>query len=379
MISPRIIVVLSIVILSACTSKKAAEPVKEPDQPANTVTLSEVEMQNGNIGLGKAEKGTAISYLKVNGIVDVPPQNLVSISFPIGGYLVSTNLLPGSKVTKGEAIAEMRDQSLIQMQQDYLVSKSKAGFLQKEYERQKMLNSTKTTSDKVLEQTQSEYQTEVILMNSLAQKLKMINIDPSKLDENNIRQSVMIYSPINGYVTAVKVNIGKYVNPSDVLFELVNPTDLHLAVKVFEKDLDKVQHGQKIMVSLVNNPEKKYDAEIILISRNVESDRSALIHCHFLHSTDQLLPGMFANAVIETKNTQAILVPEEAVVRNGSEQYIFIEKSKGVFEQLPVKVGTALNGKIDIQAENTDLLQQNIIIKNAYTAMMKMHNKAEEE
>lgn len=378
MISPRNIL-LSVFFLAACHSKKPAEPVKQPELPANTVTLSEVEMNNGNISVGKAEKGTATSFLKVNGIVDVPPQNLVTISFPIGGYLVSTNLLPGSKVTKGEAIAEMRDQSLIQMQQDFLVAKSRAGFLQKEFERQKMLNSTKTTSDKVLEQTQSDYQTQVILMNALAQKLKMINIDPDKLDESHIRQSVMIYSPINGYVTAVKVNIGKYVNPSDVLFELVNPTDLHLAIKVFEKDLDKVQQGQRILASLVNNPEKKYDAEIILISRNVESDRSALIHCHFLHSTEHLLPGMFANAIIETKNNDAILVPEEAVVRNGNDQYVFIEKKKGLFEQLPVKAGTAVNGKIDIQADNIDLLRQNMVIKNAYTVMMKMHNKAEEE
>lgn len=378
MISPRIIV-LALLFLAACDSKKPAAPAKAAELPANTVTLSETEMQNGNIGLGKPEKGTATSFLKVNGIVDVPPQNLVSISFPIGGYLVSTNLLPGSKVTRGEAIAEMRDQSLIQMQQDYLVARSRSGFLQKEYERQKMLNSTKTTSDKVLEQTQSEYQTQVILMNSLAQKLKMINIDPNKLDENNIRQSVMIYSPINGYVTAVKVNIGKYVNPSDVLFELVNPTDLHLAIKVFEKDLDKVQQGQKILASLVNNPEKKYDAEIILISRNVESDRSALIHCHFLHSTEHLLPGMFANAIIETKINDAILVPEEAVVRNGNDQFVFIEKKKGLFEQVTVKAGTALNGKIDIQAENIDLLQQTLVTRNAYTVMMKMHNRAEEE
>ncbi len=378
MISPRIIV-LALLFLAACDSKKPAAPAKAAELPANTVTLSDTEMQNGNIGLGKPEKGTATSFLKVNGIVDVPPQNLVSISFPIGGYLVSTNLLPGSKVTRGEAIAEMRDQSLIQMQQDYLVARSRSGFLQKEYERQKMLNSTKTTSDKVLEQTQSEYQTQVILMNSLAQKLKMINIDPNKLDENNIRQSVMIFSPINGYVTAVKVNIGKYVNPSDVLFELVNPTDLHLAIKVFEKDLDKVQQGQKILASLVNNPEKKYDAEIILISRNVESDRSALIHCHFLHSTEHLLPGMFANAIIETKINDAILVPEEAVVRNGNDQFVFIEKKKGLFEQVTVKAGTALNGKIDIQAENIDLLQQTLVTRNAYTVMMKMHNRAEEE
>jgi hypothetical protein len=39
-------------------------------------------------------------------------------------------------------------------------------------------------------------------------------------------------------VSKVNVNIGKYVNPSDVLFELINPDDIHLNLKVYEKILE---------------------------------------------------------------------------------------------------------------------------------------------
>jgi cobalt-zinc-cadmium efflux system membrane fusion protein len=49
-----------------------------------------------------------------------------------------------------------------------------------------------------------------------------------------------MYSPINGYVLKVNVNRGKYVTPSDILFEIVNPSDIHLAVTVFEKDINKM-------------------------------------------------------------------------------------------------------------------------------------------
>ena len=63
----------------------------------------------------------------------------------------------------------------------------------------------------------------------------MININPEKLNAENISRYSSVPSPISGFVSKVNVNIGKYVNPADVIFEIVNPTDIHLALDVFEK------------------------------------------------------------------------------------------------------------------------------------------------
>lgn len=369
--------VIFLAAFASCSTNQTVTEQKTADVPENVVTLTTTERKTAGMELGKPEKGLASSYLKVSGLVDVPPQNVVSVSFPIGGYLVSTRLLPGMRVRRGEAIAQMQDQSLIQLQQDYLVAKAKVGFLQKEYERQKLLNATKTTSDKVLEQTQSEYQTQRILVSSLREKLRLVRIDPGSLNENNIRRSVAIYSPIDGYVSAVHVNIGKYVNPSDVLFELVNPNDLHLSIKVFEKDLPLLHPGQKVKVNLVNNPEKTYEAEVRLISKNLDNDRSAEVHCHFNNGTADLLPGMFANATIETKTTEAVTVPEDAVVRWGANHYLFVQKKADSFAMEEVTVGTTSNGRTEIRSAPEDLLGQTVISKNAYTALMKLQNKAE--
>lgn len=364
-------------VIASCSNQKNASEEDTTAAPENIVQLTDTEIKTAGIQLGKPTKGVTASFLKVNGLIDVPPQNIVSISFPLGGYLVSTKLLPGMKVSKGQALAEMQDQSLIQMQQDYLVAKARVNFLQKEYDRQKLLNATKTSSDKVFEQTESEFQTQKVLMNSLREKLRMVHIDAASLNENSIRRSVMIYSPISGYVSAVHVNIGKYVNPSDVLFELINPGDLHFAVKVFEKDLPYIQVGQKLKVNLVNSPEKTFDADVTLVGKNLDNDRSALVHCHFLNATDELLPGMFANAIIEIKNREGILVPEEAVVRWADQYYVFVQNSKSYFERVRVDVGTPVNGLVDVQSSLANFPEQTIIIQNAYAALMKMENKSE--
>ncbi len=373
-----IITLFLLAVLASCTNKEVTSTTKADEPQENVVVLTEAQIKNARIQTGKAVTGKMSSILKVSGVVDVPPQNMVSISFPLGGYLKSTNLLEGMRVRKGESIAVMQDQSLIQLQQDFLIAKSKTYFLQKEYERQKLLNVNKSSSDKVVEQTESEYRMQQIMVNSLKEKLRLIGLNPDKISENNISRSINIYSPISGFVSAVNVNIGKFVNPSDILFELVNPNDLHLALTVFEKDIHRIQIGHKIHAYMANNPEKIFEAEVILVSKNLDANRSAIVHCHFEKPEHELLPGMFLNAEIEIISNNAILVPEEAVVRSGDKEFIFVDKGNLHFEMIPIQTGNSSNGKIEISHDKINLLELKIITTNAYAALMKLQNKGEE-
>jgi hypothetical protein len=88
--------------------------------------------------------------------------------------------------------------------------------------------------------------------NSYFEKLRLIGINPQNLRENNISRNIRITSPITGYVSKVNVNIGKYLNPADVLFELIDPRDIHLNLNVYEKDLEKLSIGQKL-TAFTNN------------------------------------------------------------------------------------------------------------------------------
>ena len=112
----------------------------------------------------------------------------------------------------------MEDQQYVQLQQDYLTTKSKLFFAEKEYQRQKELNQNQASSDKVFQQAKADYLSLKINLSALEQKLRLIAIDPEKLSEQNISKSITIKAPFDGFVSKVNVNIGKYVNPSDVVF-----------------------------------------------------------------------------------------------------------------------------------------------------------------
>jgi cobalt-zinc-cadmium efflux system membrane fusion protein len=303
---------------------------------------------------------------------------MISISMPLGGYLKSTHLLPGMHVKKGEVIAIMEDEQYVQLQEEYLTAKSKLEYLEKEYERQKELNKNQASSDKIFQLALSEYQTQKIKVKSLSEKLKLIFINAENLNEQNLSKSINILSPIDGYVSKVNINIGKHVEPSDILFELVNPEDIHLALTIFEKDIDKIFIGQKVMAYTNTNPDKKYSCEIILIGKDFSNDRNIIAHCHFDKYDHSLIPGMFMKASIELNTKKAPVLPNEAIVNYEGLHYIFIKKDTFTFEMHEIKTGNSENNNTEIITEDIQsILNKNIVVKGAYQLLMTIKNKEE--
>lgn len=368
---------LTLLLLSCGGKATNKEVATATTSVENTATLTDLQVKNAGIITGKLEKKAISSILKLNGIVDVPPQNMVSISVPLGGYLKSTSLLPGMHVNKGDVIAVMEDQQYIQLQQDYLTAKAKIGFLENEYKRQKDLNESKASSDKVFQQAEADYHSQNVLITALAAKLQLAGINVNQISETNILRSINIYSPINGYVSKVDVNIGKYVSPTEVLFELVNPTDIHLALKVYEKDADKLFIGQKLTAYTNNQPAKKYPCEILLIGKDLSADRNTDVHCHFETYDKTLIPGTYMNAEIEVKNTNAFVLPEDAVVRFENKHYIFIAKGNNQFQMTEVNAADTENGFTEI-LDAEKLTTSGIVVKGAYSLLMSLKNRSEE-
>jgi cobalt-zinc-cadmium efflux system membrane fusion protein len=368
--------IISVLFGISCGSK-TAEVNAEAPRDLTSITLTDIQIKNAGIAIGKMQERQVTSILKVNGKVDVPPQNMVSISVPLGGYLKTTKLLPGMHVQKGEVIAVMEDQQYIQLQQDYLTARAKISYLENEYLRQKDLNQSKAASDKVFQQAEADYNSQRVLITSLSEKLKLTGINVDRLNESTISRSINIYSPINGYVSAVNVNIGKYVSPTEVLFELINPSDIHLALKIFEKDLDKIFIGQKLIAYTNNRPDKKYHCEVLLIGKDLTPDRNTDVHCHFEEYDKTLVPGTYMNAEVEVKNNKAVVLPEESMVRFENKYYVFIRKSGNTFEMKEIEPGTTDNGFVEIHsAEN--LSGNEFVTKGAYSVLMSLKNTSEE-
>ena len=367
------------IIFTSCGSKTEETKQEEHhEEEASVVELTQEQVKIINLKLGKIVMKDLSGAIKVNGMLDVPPQNLVSISAPMGGFVKKTELLQGMKVSKGQAIVIMQHPDYIQMQQDFLESKSQLDYLELEYKRQQELSKDNVNSQKTLQQSKSQYESMHAKNAGLKAKLLMLGINGDKLTSQTIQNTISINSPISGYVTQVNVNIGMFVNPTDVMFKIVDTEHLHAELTVFEKDAPKIKIGQKVRFTLANETAER-TATVYLIGREISEDRTVRIHCHLDKEELDLLPGMYLKAYVEAGTKRLPAIPNEAIVNFEGKDFIFVaEKEANHFKMLEVTKGISELGFTEVEMKGGLNIESLIVISGAYDILAKIKNSEEE-
>jgi cobalt-zinc-cadmium efflux system membrane fusion protein len=398
----------TVLIMGACRNDEPKEDTTEEhheEEDATSVELSAAQSKTAGIQLGRVEQKQISGTIKVNGILDVPPQQLVSISAPIGGFLKTTDLLQGTRVKKGQRIATIENLDFIQIQQDYLEAKSQFEFASADYQRQQELAKENVNSQKTLQQSKTSYQTWLAKYNGLKEKLNVLNLNVSSVENGELRSTINLFSPIDGYVTEVNVNIGKFVNPTDVLFEIVDTEHLHAELIIFEKDVPKIRIGQKVRFTLANETKERM-ATVYLIGREISADRTIRIHCHIDVEDKELLPGMYLMAVVETGGAQVPAIPNEAVIDYQGKKYVFVVAEEEAreenerahehdqsdkepnqeegheegthFKMVEIVTGDSELGYTQITVPDVFKTDTQIVVKGAYSLLSKLKNSEEE-
>jgi cobalt-zinc-cadmium efflux system membrane fusion protein len=367
-------------------AKEEAAIVEQEPTAANEVTLTAEQYKTADIQLASIAAMALSGTTKVSGVLDVPPQNLVSISTPFGGFVKNTTLLQGQKIRKGQVVALMQNPDYVQPQQDYLDYKSQLNYLKLDYDRQQELAKENVTTQKALQKARAEYESMRARVSGLKTKLQLMNINVVRLESGTIQSVLPLYSPINGYVTAVNTNIGAFAAPTDVLFKIADTEHLHAELTVFEKDVPKLKIGQKVRFILANESKERM-ATVYLVGKEISSERTVKIHCHLDQEDSRLLPGMYLQALVESGSEKVAAVPSKAIVAFEGSDYIFVadteqskEKGSTSYKLVSVKTGvTELNYTELIFDSATDWKNWKVVTNGAYDLLSKMKNSEEEE
>lgn len=374
----KTIYILVLSAITACGNKQENRAATEETKKAkdeSSIQLTADQYKNAELEAGQLEERSMHTTVKVNGSVEVPPENIHTISFPMGGYIKSSKLIPGMQVRKGTLLATIEDQSFIQLQQDYLSAKAKLTFAKADYERQDQLNKSQSNSQRVFQQAVADYESQKVLVKALAEKLLLIGINPERLTEANLSRTVNIYAPINSYVSKVNVNPGKYVSPTDILVELIDPSEVHIDLLVFENDSRNLKPGQEVTCFTNADPDQKLPAKIEYITHNLNENRAIEVHCHLLKPVKGLLPGNYVSAEIHVNNQQVKAVPNEALISWQGKSYIFQSKDQKTFNLKQVETGATTDGFTEIK---NNLPSELIVTKNAYALLTMLKNRGED-
>ena len=384
--SSTIIVTFIIALISCNGGKKGESEAKEVEViPENIVELRDDQIKLANIENGPIELRSLSGTLKVSGTVAVAPQNLATVCMPLGGFVKSTSLMPGNAVGKGQTLAILENQDFVDIQQGYLEAKNKLEFAEAEYKRHSELYKDDVYSQKNVQQVTADYKNLKAQVRGLEQKLALIGIVPANLREDNISSSIALVSPISGYVKTVNVNIGKFVAPSDVLFEIVNSDKLFLELTLFEKDVDKVSIGQKIRF-FINNETEQHDAVIYQTGKSINADRTYKVYASVPGVCKNVFPGMYVNAIIEASSHKVTCLPSNSVVSFDDKDYIFVlEKNKvengkpfTEYRMVEVHKGVSDGDYTEVLLpEGFDVKTARVVIKGAYNLLSAKKNAGE--
>lgn len=357
-------------------TKDAAEAPEATEN--NVVSLTEAQYETEGIQLGRLTVRELSGTVTAHGVIDIPPQNLVSISAPLGGFVRKSDLLQGMKVHQGQVLAVVENPDFIPMQQEYLETVSKLEYASQENERQTELSNENVNARKAMQQSVAELKMLRARMAGLRERIRTAGIDLAGLEKGTIVSTAAIRSPISGSVTVVNVNLGKYVNPADVMFEVVDTDHLHVELAVFEQDIPKIRLGQLVRFRVSNNPAKEDLAKVYLINQKINDDRTVRVHCHLENEDHSLLPQNFVKATIETGAQPVPALPDDAVVDFEGKSYVFVKKQNGPrsFEMLEVAKGISENGFTEIKGPDQGL---EFVIKGAYTLLSRLKNAEEED
>lgn len=299
--------------------------------------------------------------IKVVGKIDVPPKNKVVVTAKMGGFIKNIPLLVGDKVKKGQRLIAIENQEFVAMQQQYLETKQEITFLKSEYERQKTLFDEKITSERNYLKAKRDFEVAQTTLVSLQKQLQMINISASKLNSSSITSVTGIYAPISGNVTKIKAVTGSYISPADEILEIIDNKHLHLELSVFEKDALKLKVGQEISFRVPELSSEKYKAEVHLIGKSINENRTVDVHAHIEEEQKRnFLSGMFVEAVIETNSNKVNSLPETSVAEIEGEMFglILDEKSNEgyYFKKKKVEVGNTFEKNVELK--NSELKKE---------------------
>ena len=326
-------VLIAAFTFSGCGSKTSNKQEGEEhggehsDAHENATTTSLTAEQIKTIGLqfGSIEKKQLSSSLKANGILKVPNQNRATITAMAGGVVRTILVQPGNTIKKGEAIATIAGTAFIAMQEEFISVNAQSHLAETEFNRQKELQQGNATSLKTLQQSEAELKSLKARRASLQKQLELIGVNTSSLTGDNIQSVTSITSPISGSVSEVMVNIGSFVEANNAVATIVDNSQLHLDLYVYEKDLPKLKEGQTIHFTLTNNPGKEYDAEVYAISNTFEQNTKAIsVHAMVKGNKQGLIDGMSITALVSLDNATVNAVPANAIVNHEGQDYIFI-------------------------------------------------------
>ncbi len=379
-----------------------AAEVGEAGHEETTVGLTAEQMKSIELHVGSIEQRNLTTGIKANGLLNVPSQNKAAVNSLYSGIVRKIHVRPGSVVSAGQAIASLVNTDIISLQEEYLSLAPRISLAESDLQRQKDLVAGQAGAQKNLQAAIADLEGLRIRRAALGRQLTLMGIGIDQLTPENLSTEIVVRSPIRGTIGNVMVHMGEFVGPATLVADVVDNSQLHLDLHIYEQDLPYVKKGQSITFILTNQPGRSYQAEVFSIGTTFENDSKAIaIHCEVKGKIDGLIEGMNVTAQLNVNDERVPALPSEAVVNHEGQDYIFMvrkmednhthdvgdpaqgkdpyhhEPDAFFFERIPIKKGTSELGYTAVTLLKEVPADARFVTRGGFFLLAKMNNQGE--
>jgi membrane fusion protein, heavy metal efflux system len=356
------------------------------DDHEKMVHLNEAQFNNAGIDTGWFEQKNLSEVINANGYTKLPPQNQAQVGVPMPGTIQRIKVIEGQAVKAGQVLATMQSMAYNNLRlereklnQELTATQANLEFLKLEFARQKELSDENVNAKKVFQKVSSDLQMEEAKIKTLQNQMAILgqNIE---IGGNASSPIINIVAPIAGNITDVNVTIGAAAEVGKPLFSIVDNSQMHVDLLVYEKDLFRVKPGQNVRFMLTNQGNQEIRGKIFSVGKSFENDtKSVAVHADILNEKQILIPGMYVNALIDIGVNRVDALPLEAVVKAEGREFIFLWEKENLtatpepghepetsFARIEVKTGSSQLGFVQV----TPLVEihkgDKIVVKGAY-------------
>lgn len=346
----------------------------------NIVHLSELKFNSLGMKLDPLSLRFLSESVEANGQLEVPPQHEASVTAVLGGNIGSIEVIEGDQVSKNQTLAFLSHPNLTKVQTEYVRLYQRMLFLDQEFQRQTRLYDEEVGSGQTYQQTKAEYESVKAEVKGYEAQLNQLNLNVEQIQDGDIYSSVPVVSPIDGYIEKVQIQIGQYVDPQTIMFEIVDNEHVHADLMVFEKDVHKVKKGQTISFTVQSVPDQVLTAIIYSVGKQFEQNpRAVHVHAEIDQEESFLIPGMYINGTIHTSEDKVYALPESAIVEDGGKTYLFTAEkheengdTEWSFTPIEIMTGIEEDGWVEVKLLEPLPEGARVASNNAYYLISEM-------
>lgn len=348
---------------AAASAGVATGAAPDPMAIALTPELSE------RVRIGTPEWRTFHSTLTVTARLELDATRTAGIGSPVLGRVVAIHVEEGQDVAQGQVLAEIHSTGLNEAQLEFLKALSQKMVAARAVERARRLLAADVIGSAELQRREAELAQATAEFDAARDELILLGMPPAAITElertRQLRSVTQITSTKDGTVFRRRVSVGQVVQPADTLFDITDLRQLWAVADVPEQDAGFLRVGQRVDIEIPALAGQSVSGVLSFVSSFVNLEtRTVTVRMNLPNAGRLFKPAMLALMHIHGYPQRRLTVPEEAIVREGEAEFIFVRQSEQVFRLTPVITAPAVRNLRSLP--DASLAGKSVIVAGAF-------------